>query len=228
MGVESNPRPSSLSRTVTESLAGLWAAWDARRTGGTLEPRTPATELRASDADRELIVSVLHEACADGRLTVAEHEERLERAYQAKTLGELAELTADLLPPEQQPVKLDDRPIAALFRAERREGRWVVPPRYTATAIGTTVTLDLRQALLQSRHVTLEATVIGGTLELIVPEGVRVNMPANAVLGGKKNQVRTPPGTQGPLIEITGRVVLGSIVAKSPKPPKKKLFRRSG
>lgn len=225
--MESNPRSSSLSRSLTDGLAGLWAAFEARRAPAPGHG-IPAAELRASDADRELVVSVLQEACADGRLTVIEHEERMERAYQAKTLGELAALTTDLLPPDRQPVNLDDRPVTALFRAERRDGRWVVPPRYTATAVGTTVTLDLREALLQSRHVTLEVTVVCGTLKLLVPEGVQVSMPANAVLGGKKNQVRAEPDPSAPLIEITGRVVFGNIVAKSPKPRRKGLFRRSG
>ncbi|MEV5411564.1 DUF1707 domain-containing protein [Thermopolyspora sp. NPDC052614] len=222
--MESNPRPSS---SLSRNLSALWSAWEQRRTTTTSGPVTRSTELRAADSDRELVVSVLQDACADGRLTMEEHEERVERAYQAKTLGELAVLTADLLPPDQQPVNLDDSPVTALFRAERREGRWVVPPRYSAAAIGTSVTLDLREALLQSNHVTLEVTVIGGTLTLIVPEGVQVIMPANTMLGGKKNQVRTPPSPEAPLIEITGRVVLGNIIAKSPKPPKKGLFRRS-
>ncbi|GGM83276.1 hypothetical protein GCM10010106_32400 [Thermopolyspora flexuosa] len=228
--MESNPRPPSISRSLAESLTGLWQAWEARRlpAGAPPEQRVPVAQLRASDADRERVVSVLQEACADGRLTVAEHEERVERAYLAKTLGELAALTADLLPPDRQPVNLDDRPVTALFRKERREGRWVVPPRYTATAIGTTVTLDLREALLQTHHVTLEVTVVGGTLELIVPEGVQVEMPAKATFGDKKNRVRAVPSPQAPLIEITGRVILGSIVAKPPKPPKKGRFRRHG
>jgi hypothetical protein len=186
-----------------------------------------SNDIRASDADRERIVVVLQDAVADGRLSAAEHEERVEQAYQAKTLGELTVLTADLLPPDLQPVRTDDGPVTALFRPDRREGRWVVPSRYSATAIGTTVTLDLREALLQTRHVTLEVTVLGGTLTLIVPEGVRVIMPVSSVLGSKKNQVRTDAATEhGPVIEITGRVMLGNIIAKSPKRPKRRMFRR--
>lgn len=229
--MESNPRSSSLGRSLAESLTGLWQAWEARRlpaAGAPPEHGVPVSELRASDADRERVVAVLQEAYADGRLTMLEHEERVEHAYRAKTLGELAALTADLLPPEQQPLDIDDRPVTALFRKERREGRWVVPPRYTATAIGTTVTLDLREALLQSHHVTLEVTVVGGTLELIVPEGVQVEMPAKATFGDKKNRVRAVPSPRAPLIEVTGRVMFGSIVAKTPKPPKKGRSRRSG
>src|SRR4051812_36469932 len=52
--------------------------------------------LRAADADRTAVADVLGRHMAAGRLTVAEYEERLARAYAAKTYGELAELTTDL------------------------------------------------------------------------------------------------------------------------------------
>jgi hypothetical protein len=198
---------------------------DTRRP--TAPPATPPSELRASDADRERVVAVLQEAVADGRLTAAEHEERVGLAYQARTLGELSGLTTDLLPDHLQPVRTDVAPVSALFRADKREGRWVVPSRYPVTALGTTVTLDLREALLQTSHVTIDATIVGGVLELIVPEGVRVIMPASAMMASKKNQVRTDSAApDGPVIEIVGRVLAGSIVAKSPKRPKRRRFRR--
>jgi hypothetical protein len=52
--------------------------------------------LRASDADRELAVDILRVAAGEGRLTLAELDERLETALTARTIGELAALTADL------------------------------------------------------------------------------------------------------------------------------------
>jgi Domain of unknown function (DUF1707) len=55
------------------------------------EPR-----LRASDADRERTVELLREHHAVGRLTADEFHERLDRAYAAKTRGDLDELLADL------------------------------------------------------------------------------------------------------------------------------------
>jgi hypothetical protein len=59
---------------------------------------TPDPSLRASDADRETVASQLRAAREDGRLDTEELEERLERAYAAKTFGDLAPLTADLAP----------------------------------------------------------------------------------------------------------------------------------
>ncbi|RCG31470.1 DUF1707 domain-containing protein [Sphaerisporangium album] len=184
------------------------------------------SELRASDDDRERVVTVLREAVVDGRLTQLEHEERVERVYSARTLGELVVLTADLLPEDLQPLRADGRPVMALFQKEQRAGRWVVPSRYSVTAVGTGVTLDLREALLQSAHITVQATVVGATLTLIVPEDVHVVIPASAVLAGKKNHVPRSPTPGAPVIEITGVIMMGNVVAKSPKPPRRGWGRR--
>ena len=52
--------------------------------------------MRAADSDRTAVATALGRHMADGRLTVEEYEERVARAYAARTYAELAELTADL------------------------------------------------------------------------------------------------------------------------------------
>jgi hypothetical protein len=52
--------------------------------------------MRASSADRERAVDVLKAGFAEGRLTQDEYNDRMGRAYAARTYGELAALTADL------------------------------------------------------------------------------------------------------------------------------------
>jgi len=52
--------------------------------------------LRASDADREATADRLRQHHTDGRLDQDEFQERLERCFAAKTVGELAELTRDM------------------------------------------------------------------------------------------------------------------------------------
>ena len=139
-------------------------------------------DLRASDADRERVIALLNEAAGDGRLTLGEHSERVECAYAARTLGELAPLTADLALPSAQPIRLDSRrPVAGIFGRERRDGRWVVPERFMVSAVFGEVVLDLREALLQSHRITVLATLLGGTLQLIVPDGIVVEMTGTAV-----------------------------------------------
>jgi hypothetical protein len=52
--------------------------------------------IRASDVDREAVVTTLREAYTAGRLTLDEFDERMTAAYASKTWGDLRGLTADL------------------------------------------------------------------------------------------------------------------------------------
>lgn len=52
--------------------------------------------IRASDRDRDRTAETLREHHAVGRLDAAEFQERLDRVFDAKTIGELDALTADL------------------------------------------------------------------------------------------------------------------------------------
>jgi hypothetical protein len=69
----------------------------------------PEPHLRAADADRAAVATVLGEHMAAGRLTVDEYDERLSRAYAARTYGDLDQLTADL-PSTRRPQAA--RPVA--------------------------------------------------------------------------------------------------------------------
>ena len=83
----------------------------------------PEPHLRAADADRTAVASVLGEHMAAGRLTVAEYEERLARAYAAKTYGELAALTTDL-PGGAEPAVRSGAPPARRDERPAHRGGW--------------------------------------------------------------------------------------------------------
>jgi hypothetical protein len=61
-----------------------------------MSPVPPDPRLRASDSDRDAVAEQLREAHTEGRLTLEELEERLGKAYTARTFADLAPLTADL------------------------------------------------------------------------------------------------------------------------------------
>ena len=63
----------------------------------------PEPTLRASDAEREHHAELLREHAAQGRLTVDELDERLDRVYAARTRAELAPVVADLPSPAPPP-----------------------------------------------------------------------------------------------------------------------------
>ena len=75
--------------------------------------------LRASDAERESAVSQLREHGATGRLDIAELEQRIGAAYEARTHGELEALLHDLpgTPPAVTPVGRGQRVEWAPFAA---------------------------------------------------------------------------------------------------------------
>ena len=56
----------------------------------------PASTLRVSDADRQIVVDDLQRHTADGRLTLDEFEERVDEALRARTGAELRLVTRDL------------------------------------------------------------------------------------------------------------------------------------
>ena len=56
----------------------------------------PDPHLRAADTDREAVATALGRHMADGRLTLAEYDERVAAAWGARTYGDLTRLTADL------------------------------------------------------------------------------------------------------------------------------------
>jgi Domain of unknown function (DUF1707) len=74
----------------------------------------PPEQIRASDADRQVVHERLRQAQADGALTLTEFDVRLAEAYQARTRGDLARLTADLPEPSSAiaPVPVPKRAAA--------------------------------------------------------------------------------------------------------------------
>ncbi|MFI5492573.1 DUF1707 domain-containing protein [Actinoplanes sp. NPDC051859] len=53
-------------------------------------------DMRAGDADRQVVADRLKSALDEGRLDLHEYDERLQAVYAAKTFGELDGLTTDL------------------------------------------------------------------------------------------------------------------------------------
>jgi hypothetical protein len=191
-----------------------------------MPPRPAPRDLRASDADRERVVTVLNAALGDGRITPEEHDERVHAALTARTLGDLVGLTSDLVMSSGQPIQLDSGPVVngiplinGILRKESRSGRWVVPAEFMVNAVGADVTLDFREAILTDRHTIARANALGGSVRLFVPEGVTVTVDGTIIFGRQKGAAprRVPPALDQPLIEVRAHVLLGEIVVKSPK-----------
>ncbi|HEV3380736.1 MAG TPA: DUF1707 domain-containing protein [Trebonia sp.] len=182
----------------------------------------PPRGLRASDADRERVIALLSAALGDGRLTPEEHAERVSRALSAVTLGDLSRLTVDLASPADQPVRLDGgRVVVGFFGTEARNGRWVVPPVLTCSAVCGEVVVDFTAAMLQSRHVMLYAYAFCGRVRLIVPDGVEVVLDGTTMAGRFKGGTAPSMSALGEspdvaVIEVRAFCVAGEVLAQTP------------
>ena len=96
------------------------------------DPRVPGhAGMRASDADREVVLGVLAEAYADGRITREEHDARSSATQKARTLGDLVPPLEGLVSLSGTPAsgtllpaaELDRRALDA-WRKDRREALW--------------------------------------------------------------------------------------------------------
>lgn len=195
--------------------------------------------LRASDADREHVAELLGRAFAEGRLSTEEHSERLESAYAAKTMGELRPLVADLpvvfAPPTvasttgsgvpanagaaDAALRYGGEPVVAVFGEAKRTGRWLVRSGLDARAFFGSVELDLTEAVLEQREITITANAVFGEIIIRVPEGVILHDEGSAVFGSRR--LVTMPGTvfgpETPVVHVRGVALFGSVEAKRPK-----------
>ncbi|MFC9157694.1 DUF1707 domain-containing protein [Streptomyces bauhiniae] len=193
----------------------------------------PVPDLRASDADRERVAEILRDGLAEGRLDMAEFEERLESAYKARTYGELAPLTSDLpaTPAAAPPVSFAKRPVddgswasrivggegtstgaVAVLSGFQRKGRWTMPKKFSCFAFMGGGEIDLREAFFADREVEINCIAVMGGLEVIVPPGVEVVVRGIGIMGGFEHLDRDEPGDPGaPRVIISGFAFWGGV-----------------
>jgi uncharacterized protein DUF1707/cell wall-active antibiotic response 4TMS protein YvqF len=203
----------------------------AENSGMDPEGNNPVSRLRASDADRDRAAGLLNEALADGRITADEHAERLDTVYAAKTHAELVPVLDDLhLSPQTHasPAPVHSSPtvpagrgarMLAVFGGVSRKGRWHPDPVSQVTCVFGGAELDLRDAVLPAREITMHVTCVFGGAEIIVPPEMRVVDTGSAVFGGREIAGDSDEtGPDSPVLRLTGNCVFGGIeVSRKPR-----------
>jgi hypothetical protein len=171
----------------------------------------PPAGMRASDADRDRVVDVLQAATADGRLTQEEFSQRMQAALSARTLGELAMLTADLAERAQDVIRIGQRGGSI-----RRAGRWVVPRRLELRSSWCDVMLDFTGAVTRPDTLRIDLNMRGGSLILVTRTGMVVTADALAVRFGDVDiGTAAGPGVPGTLrVQLAGRMRYGWVEAR--------------
>jgi Domain of unknown function (DUF1707)/Cell wall-active antibiotics response 4TMS YvqF len=174
--------------------------------------------VRASDDEREAAVERLRTASAEGRLTLEELTTRTEAAYSAHTRGELARVTTDL--PERPPATSAQPPrtsaMVSVFADVTRTGWWRAEGTIEPIAVFGDIDLDLRQAAVPSGEATIRAIAPFGDIEVVVPDGVSVELSGFSVFGKKKVDVRKGPGAaSAPVVRVNAFTIFGSVLVRS-------------
>lgn len=188
---------------------------------GSSAPVNPVGVARAADADREAIADRLRIAAGDGRIDLAELEDRLGQAYAAKTYGQLESLVADL-PSRAVSIQQHDalpEPETLVLKTKsaiiKQSGRWVVPRRIAAESSTGLITIDFTHASCAHREVDVEAVTQTGRIRLLIPDGWAARIgPSSTNTSHIKNEAAETPDAAAPTVIVTGHPVHGHITIK--------------
>ncbi|MFJ9774973.1 DUF1707 domain-containing protein [Kitasatospora sp. NPDC101157] len=176
----------------------------------------PRVEPRAGDADREAVAERLRIAAGEGRIDLGELEERLDRAYAARTYGELDVLVADLGGrPDAGAESGDVLVLKPKLGNIRQSGRWTVPSRIVAECRMMHIEIDFTEAVCPHREVTVEAACGAGHIRLLVPAGWGVRVDGSSTNTGhivNKASAAAEPGA--PTVTVVGHPRSGLIKIK--------------
>ena len=161
--------------------------------------------MRISDSDRDKIASVLGDALAEGRLSGDEHSERLNAVYAAKTAADLAPLVADLPGSAQAMAEIAIAPpgpvagraepasrmswLVSVFSGTQKRGAWHVPRQMVSVNVFGGSDIDLREAVLPGREVSMRVVCVFGGASITIPPEMAVIDSGFALFGGRS----TPP-----------------------------------
>jgi Domain of unknown function (DUF1707) len=166
---------------------------------------------------------LLSDAAAQGRLAMDEYENRLTKAYAAKTYDELSQISDDLPgamttgrrggPCHPAPSTL----LLAIMSGFERRGRWNVPKKLTTFALWGGGVVDLRYADFTSPEVEIHTYSIMGGQTILVPPEVNVDMQGHGVMG-TFDHLDTRQGMPGaPLVRVRGFSLWGKVAVKRKK-----------
>ena len=193
----------------------------------------PAANIRVGHRERDAVVAALQEAAGDGRLSMAELDDRLDAALQAKTYADLDVLVADLsvelpsraltsaLPQAQRPPSAgysreDPLRLDGGMSSEKRGGVWTVPPFMLINQGLGSVKLNCLEATPAAQLIEIEVIGGAGSIVLVLPDGWAVDADRLSKSWGSKSvDVPREPAPGKPLLLIYGALGLGSFKVRS-------------
>lgn len=193
----------------------------------------PAKTVRIGHKERDEAIEVLREAAGDGRITVEELDERMEKIQAARFPIDLDEVLSDLttnLPSDRfrpgsaltrlSPAGQDLAASAPLvlkasWENELRRGRWQVPPYIRSHPAGANIELNFLEVDTDLEVIDVEVVAGMGSVIVVVPDDWAVNVDAlSKSWGSVKSVVNAIPAGRKPTIRVSGSIGMGSFRAR--------------
>ena len=188
---------------------------------------------RPIKVQREEAIKKLEHNFAHGYLEVEEFESRLDLAINTTLSQDLARITADLaiIPTNTEnssdiiintgKVRSEEMFLSILSGVDRK-GIWK-PARKNRvfTLLGGT-DLDFSEAIFPPGETDIEFLCLLGGLDIIVPEGINVEVKGLPIMAGIDKKVSDEHYPGRPTLRIHGIVLMGGVDIKHPKRKKRR------
>jgi hypothetical protein len=196
---------------------------------------------------REQVIEQLSAGYSRDYLSQTEFEERIETATDARTHADLRSLIVDLpvagspnapasagaSAPDQHTADRDylintgDVPenttMVAVFSASERKGTWIPPRHINAVSVFGACEIDLRDARIPPGGLTINAFAMFGAVEVLVPDGVRIETNGGGIFGAFEGTDRSESFERSaPVIRVEGAAFFGAVEAKHKKKKRKR------
>ncbi len=187
----------------------------------------PHADFLITSADRDAAEARLRQAVADDLLTLDQFGDRMRAVLEARTRGDLQEATAGV-PMAAEPRRRtrergtarparQQQNIVAIMSENDTRGRWRPARETTAVAVMGNAVVDLQGAEFEGDELKLNAIAWMGGVEIIVPEGVDVELTGFAIMGDRSMKLEGGVFPDAPLVRVDAYAVMGSVEVRHPK-----------
>jgi Cell wall-active antibiotics response 4TMS YvqF/Domain of unknown function (DUF1707) len=175
-----------------------------------IETSTPLTLA----AQRLEVIERLSDEFSSGDMPVLEFESRVSAAHRAESSSELDALVVGFATPSPLAAKAEPaKKVSALFGSVERRGHWRPAERLSVSPRFGSVVLDFREALMRPGVTEVDISAVFGSVEIIVPPTLAVDVEGSAILGTFEHVDRVGAALRegAPVLRVRGRATFGSV-----------------
>lgn len=187
-----------------------------------------------TDAQRQAAIAVLRTAAGEGQIDLEEFGERAGTVFGARQVDDLRAVLADLgsadlpvlsptpapdglLVPPPPRARSESQYVVAVMSGAERRGTWTAKSEVNAVAIMGGCTLDFRHAELSAPVTQVNAVTIMGGIDVVVPEGVPVEVDGFVLMGGIDDKTRTATAPGAPMLRVRAFGMMGGVTVRHPR-----------